>query len=204
SLRVPLLLAGPGIEAGRVLDPLSLHADLLPTLLGLAGAPAPPGVQGHDLGPLLTAPERAAGPREVVHAAYVDRARMASDGEHKLIRHLRPFRRDELYALATDPGETEDVASDAALAPIRDRLAASLVAWQQAAGEPGAEESWARRSCGKLARRSCARPGLTVPSAGMLRRGGCPPRWERRGRAGWRWTRRPSPRTGACTPSAPR
>src|SRR5699024_2608795 len=57
SLRVPLLLAGPGIEAGRVLDPLSLHADLLPTLLGRAGAPVPPGVQGHDLGPLLTAPE---------------------------------------------------------------------------------------------------------------------------------------------------
>ena len=141
SLRVPLLLAGPGIEAGRVLDPLSLHADLLPTLLGLAGAPAPPGVQGHDLGPLLTAPEGAAGPREVVHAAYVDRARMASDGEHKLIRHLRPFRRDELYALATDPGETEDVASDAALAPIRDRLAASLLAWQQASGDPWAEES---------------------------------------------------------------
>src|SRR5699024_8014577 len=72
----------------------------------------------------------------------------------------------ELYALATDPGETEDVASDAALAPIRDRLAAALLAWQQASGDPWAEESCARRSCGKLARRSCARPGHRGPERG--------------------------------------
>ncbi|WP_162801608.1 sulfatase-like hydrolase/transferase [Brachybacterium saurashtrense] len=138
SLRVPLLLAGPGLEAGRSLDPLSLHADLLPTLLGLAGAPVPSGVQGRDLGPLLRGADDATPPRQMVHAAYVDRARMASDGEHKLIRHLAPVRRDELYALRTDPGERHDVAADPALAPIRERLAASLAAWQRDSGDPWA------------------------------------------------------------------
>lgn len=39
TLRVPLLIAGPGIAAGRV-DHLSSHVDLLPTLLGLAGLDA--------------------------------------------------------------------------------------------------------------------------------------------------------------------
>ncbi|ATG52983.1 sulfatase [Brachybacterium vulturis] len=138
SLRVPLILAGPGIEAGRVLDPLTLHADLLPTLLGCAGAPIPAGVQGHDLGALLT-DEGATAPREVVHAAYVDRARMASDGAHKLIRHLRPIRRDELYALRTDPGEVHDVAADPQQAQSLARLAASLATWQQDSGDPWAE-----------------------------------------------------------------
>lgn len=37
SLRVPLLVAGPGIPAGRRVDQPTSHVDLLPTLLGLAG-----------------------------------------------------------------------------------------------------------------------------------------------------------------------
>lgn len=39
TLRVPLLIAGPGIAAGRV-EHLSSHVDLVPTLLGLAGLDA--------------------------------------------------------------------------------------------------------------------------------------------------------------------
>ncbi len=37
SLRVPLLIAGPGVPAGASVEHLSSHVDLLPTLLGLAG-----------------------------------------------------------------------------------------------------------------------------------------------------------------------
>lgn len=40
SLRVPLLIAGPDIPAGRSVDHLTSHVDLLPTLLGLAGLDA--------------------------------------------------------------------------------------------------------------------------------------------------------------------
>lgn len=36
TLRVPLLIAGPGVPAGARVDHLSSHVDLLPTLLGLA------------------------------------------------------------------------------------------------------------------------------------------------------------------------
>jgi len=40
TLRVPLLIAGPGIPAGRRVEHLTSHVDLLPTLLGLAGLDA--------------------------------------------------------------------------------------------------------------------------------------------------------------------
>lgn len=40
TLRVPLLVAGPGIPAGGRVDHLSSHVDLAPTLLGLAGLDA--------------------------------------------------------------------------------------------------------------------------------------------------------------------
>jgi choline-sulfatase len=40
TIRVPLLIAGPGVPAGSGVDHLSSHVDLLPTLLGLAGLDA--------------------------------------------------------------------------------------------------------------------------------------------------------------------
>lgn len=40
SIRVPLLVSGPGIEPGRSIHHPSSHVDLLPTLLGLAGIDA--------------------------------------------------------------------------------------------------------------------------------------------------------------------
>ena len=42
SLRVPLLISGPGIPAGARVDQPTSHVDLLPTLLGLAGLDAEP------------------------------------------------------------------------------------------------------------------------------------------------------------------
>ena len=46
GLRVPLIVRGPGIPAGRVVDAPVLNSDWLPTLLDLAGAPAAPNLDG--------------------------------------------------------------------------------------------------------------------------------------------------------------
>lgn len=47
--RVPLILAGPGIPAGRAEECLVRTADVAPTLLALAGAPVPAGLDGEGL-----------------------------------------------------------------------------------------------------------------------------------------------------------
>lgn len=47
--RVPLILAGPGIPAGRTEECLVRTADVAPTLLALAGAPVPGGLDGQGL-----------------------------------------------------------------------------------------------------------------------------------------------------------
>lgn len=54
SARVPLILAGPGIEAiGQTAQtPVGL-IDLYPTLTSLCGVPAPENLQGQDLSPIL-------------------------------------------------------------------------------------------------------------------------------------------------------
>ncbi|MET1059114.1 MAG: sulfatase/phosphatase domain-containing protein, partial [Nocardioides sp.] len=59
SLRVPLLVRGPGIPQGRVVGQRVAMVDLAPTLLELAGAEPDLVVDGQSLVPLLRAPRTA-------------------------------------------------------------------------------------------------------------------------------------------------
>src|SRR5690606_28425498 len=52
DIRVPFLLAGPGVPADRESDALVGDVDLAPTLAALAGAPTPEFVDGRDLSAL--------------------------------------------------------------------------------------------------------------------------------------------------------
>jgi arylsulfatase A-like enzyme len=52
-IRVPLIIAGPGIQPVMVHDPVR-HVDILPTLADLCGIDAPDGVDGRSLRPLMT------------------------------------------------------------------------------------------------------------------------------------------------------
>jgi arylsulfatase A-like enzyme len=52
SMRVPLVVAGPGLE-GAADGRLVLNADLAPTMLDLAGLPVPGNMHGRSLAPLL-------------------------------------------------------------------------------------------------------------------------------------------------------
>jgi arylsulfatase A-like enzyme len=119
-LRVPLVLAGPGIPRGRVVDqPVSL-VDLLPTILGRLGIAPPPDLDGLDLAPAWEGarlPERllfgeADHNNVVAGKQVIDVRRMARLGHEKL--HLeRDTGRTRLYDLARDPREQHDLASGA-------------------------------------------------------------------------------------------
>jgi arylsulfatase A-like enzyme len=134
-VRVPLLLAGPGIPAGRRVAVPVAHIDLLPTILELLAIPAPGWIQGRSLVGLATGrdPESAfadralfsetrmrtalaEGRRQVPFAAP---AFMVRRGSRKLLRYpdgAGGFRY-ELYDVASDPGERRDLhASEAAAA----------------------------------------------------------------------------------------
>jgi arylsulfatase A-like enzyme len=51
-VRVPLILSGPGVGTARVGDQVR-HVDLLPTFADLCGIPAPGGIDGRSLRPLI-------------------------------------------------------------------------------------------------------------------------------------------------------
>ncbi len=58
-LRVPLILRGPGVPAGRVVDPLVRSVDVAPTVLAWLGREALPASAGRDLRPLWEGADRA-------------------------------------------------------------------------------------------------------------------------------------------------
>jgi arylsulfatase A-like enzyme len=113
SLRVPLLISGRGIPAGKQTDALCYLFDLLPTLGAWAGVPAPTGSEGQDLTPVLRDPTQPGRPHLVF--AYQQVQRAWRDERWKLIRYPR-IHRTQLFDLQTDPFETQDLAADAAQA----------------------------------------------------------------------------------------
>jgi arylsulfatase A-like enzyme len=122
GVRVPLIVAGPGVAPAQRIDAFTFITDLAPTLLGYAGAapaPAPsPPLQGRTLAELL------AGTAQSTHAAPVHAANEAIGmeaagasalykGAWKLVRDRLPYgdERWHLYNLEADPGETNDLAA---------------------------------------------------------------------------------------------
>jgi arylsulfatase A-like enzyme len=130
SVRVPLLISGPGIPSGRTCDRLVYSLDLYATLAALAGLPVPGGLESTPL-PLLGG----AG-RDRVFAMYKDCQRMVCEGRWKLIRYRVGGReRLQLFDLENDPHELRDLAEAPAHQPACQRLLALLKAWQMSIGD---------------------------------------------------------------------
>jgi arylsulfatase A-like enzyme len=109
SLRVPLIMTGPGIPAGKKTDALCYLFDVLPTLGALAGVPAPTGSEGMDLGSVLREPGKPG--RSQMVFAYQKVQRAIRDDRWKLIRYPQ-INRTQLFDLQNDPFETKDLAID--------------------------------------------------------------------------------------------
>jgi len=130
TLRVPLILSGPGIPRG-VRDPRGPVGlvDILPTLLGRLGLAARAGLSGRDL--------FGQEPSELLYAeTYLPRD-FYNWSELKAVRSLRmkfveaPVR--ELYDLTDDPGETRNLAAERPES-VR-QLVARMEAWAQSEKE---------------------------------------------------------------------
>ncbi|MFP4356719.1 MAG: sulfatase-like hydrolase/transferase, partial [Phycisphaerae bacterium] len=91
AVRVPLILAGPGIPAGQQRDGLCYLIDLFPTLCELLGSETPASVEGLSLAEHLADP--AAAPREHLLLAYCDKHRAAREDRWKLIEYVVDGRR---------------------------------------------------------------------------------------------------------------
>ena len=142
DIRVPFVVRGPGVPAGRHDDAIVLNNDLAPTFAAMAGVRAPEFVDGRSFLPLLS-PHPAAWDR----AAFMIERRGGRDAQEELgdgdtLRGANSFNairthdytyveyatgERELYDLRRDPHELDNLAARADSALVR-----QLSAWLKA------------------------------------------------------------------------
>jgi len=118
STRVPLVVAGPGIAAGRPCSrPVEL-VDVYPTLLDLAGLSIEPALEGQSLRPLLEDPG--------AEWPHVARSSFGPENVAIVTEHHRYVRyrdgSEELYDRAGDPHEWTNLAGREEHAELLDEL----------------------------------------------------------------------------------
>ena len=134
SMRVPLIMAGPGIPVNERRDQLVYLFDIFPTIAEYLNLNLPATVDGGEsLKPILEDSQLPG--RQSVFYAYrdVQRGVRTADGWKHIQYHVDGVHTEQLFDLNTDPYETENLVSDSShatrLADLRELLAQESVNW---------------------------------------------------------------------------
>ena len=127
SVRVPLIIAGPGVPTNKRTEAMCYLFDVMPTLGAMCGVSGPKSSEGLDLRKTLHDPRHPA--RSELVFAYRDVQRAICDGRWKLIRYPQ-VNCTQLFDLENDPQEMTDLAGDpnfsSKVAALTARLEATL------------------------------------------------------------------------------
>ena len=185
SIRVPLMIRGPGVGEGRIENRVVSHIDILPSLMELCGMAAPPIMDGHSFAGLLR------GGKDLPHPARAfvefNRFQLERDdfgafypircivsGHHKLVINL--FDKDELYDLEQVPFEQVNLIGDPGYAAVREQMHQELLEWMYVRRDAFRSPQWERRPWSKSRRfgpcsgriRSARPDGLRPEGRGYL------------------------------------
>ncbi|WP_371778376.1 sulfatase family protein [Streptosporangium subroseum] len=135
SIRVPLIIRGPGLPAGKHVSTIAANVDLAPTILDAAGATAGVTVDGRSLLPIAV--DTASTARGIVIETGPKQSGRWYAGlrapRWKYVEHSTGER--ELYDLQQDPYELASVHDDPRYAPTRRALADRLATLRTCAGD---------------------------------------------------------------------
>lgn len=126
AYRVPLILSGPGVPAGRQVEQIVSLIDLAPTLVQLATGGEFP-CHGRSLLPLLGSEEpewRSEAFAEFHGQRFFYTQRVLWRDNYKYV--FNGFDEDELYDLAADPYEMHNLAHDPAHQPVLEAMASRM------------------------------------------------------------------------------
>ncbi len=158
SMRIPLIVAGPGVEKGRRRDVLATTLDLVPTVLDAVKVSYPPDLAGESLLPAARGERRP------------DRKRLQGQNDRNLLGAWdRRFKivatpsdegaRYALYDRESDPGETRDASrahlertreERRELELFRERIDGQLVRTRRLLEGQSGEERLSPEACEKL------------------------------------------------------
>jgi len=127
SLRMPFLIAGPGIPKGKRNDALFNMQSLYATTCEMAEIATPAEVEFPSIVPLITGAKKQL--HEALYSAFLDRQRAVRTEQWKLIRTPKAGE-VQLFNVKRDPWETRNLAGEprhaATLAMLDDKLGALM------------------------------------------------------------------------------
>lgn len=134
SMRMPLIIAGPGIKPGKSVDEMVYQHSMYATTCDLAHIPIPSHVEFPSLVPMLHAEKP-----EPVHDAMFGwlnvLQRSIRTRQYKLIFYAQ-LPRFQLFDLVEDPWEMHDLIDDAKYAGVKAEMIAKLKKKQKELGDP--------------------------------------------------------------------
>ncbi|NLF01498.1 MAG: sulfatase-like hydrolase/transferase [Anaerolineales bacterium] len=132
NIRIPLIVRGPGVQAGRRLSGMAQHIDLAPTVLECFGQPVPAAMEGRGLWDALQGSDWAGYETIYLTEATWEAKWGIRTEEWKLIKTVSSgvhgVEGDELYHLTEDPDENRNLIESAP--EVADQLDLQLVRWR--------------------------------------------------------------------------
>jgi choline-sulfatase len=132
SVRMPLMIAGPGIEGGTKSDALVYLPSIFPTTCEIAGLPVPETVDFPSLKSIID------GEKEKVHDAifgcYRHFQRMIRTDQYKMIMYPH-IGMQQLFDLEKDPGEMVNLIDDSEYQTVKQDLFKRFLELQQEVGD---------------------------------------------------------------------
>ena len=112
SIRVPMVMSGPGIPKGIRYEGYIYLSDIAPTLLEMLGMQRPESFESISHASVLTQPERRL--RDRIYNVYGSWSRSikASDGMKLILYNVDGELHEQLFDLSADPLETKDLSRD--------------------------------------------------------------------------------------------
>ncbi len=132
SIRVPMVVVGPGVPTGKKLAARVYLQDVMATSLELAGVEKPDYVQFRSLLPLIKG-ERSR-QYDAIYGAYLQLQRAVIEGDYKLILYPK-ISKVLLYNLADDPLEMQNLADKSRYQTKMRSLFKTLLKLQQETGD---------------------------------------------------------------------
>ena len=127
SVRVPLIIRYPGrLPAGRMVNENVNLCDLFATLCDLAGIPAQPGLDSRTLAPLMQGSAAGWSNETVSQIRRGQRDHVMIKQDALKYQHYGTDIPEVLFDLASDPGETRNVAASPAYAAVMARFRSRL------------------------------------------------------------------------------
>jgi len=128
SIRVPWMIAGPGIEKGRRVDELVYQHSTFATTCELAGIPVPKTVEFPSCADLVKGGH--ATKHDAIFSRYRDFQRAVRTKDYKLIVYPK-VKIVQLFDMKNDPWETHNLVSEPKLATVKAELIQRLHRFQK-------------------------------------------------------------------------